>query len=400
MAKTAITREAALAKAHTLLERLPLVDGHNDLPWVIRKNPQAKSDVAVYDLNRAHQDGDTDIPRLKAGKLSAQFWAAFVPTDIPNPATEQLGLIDLIKRMNTLHPDVFMPATRASDIARARKAGKIASFIAVEGGVGLQNRIDMLRVFYEQGARYMTLCHNETLDWVDSTTDRPRHGGLTAFGRAVIAEMNRLGMIVDLAHTPPTVMRQVLDITRAPVAITHANAFSLCDHPRNVVDDVLARLKPNGGIVMATFVPTFISQNVYDWVRPLQDGLGKAPAVVDMAVEIRTRANRVGPMPRATLDEFCVHIEYMAGKAGIGHIGIGSDFYGGPTPDGLEDVSRFPDLLAALIQRGWSDAAIAGIASRNFVRMFRGVERVARDLQRTQKPKVGTIEDYDGKAHS
>jgi membrane dipeptidase len=393
MANAAMTREAALAKAHALLDRLPLVDGHNDLPWVIRSDRAARGDVAAYDLTRSHQGGDTDIPRLRAGKLSAQFWAAFVPTHIAHATTEQLGLIDLIKRMNALHPEVFLAATRSSDIAKAKRQGKIASFIAVEGGVGLDNRIDMLRIYHALGVRYMTLCHNETLDWVDSATDRPRHNGITAFGRAVIAEMNRLGMLVDLSHASAEAQRQVLDVTKAPVAITHANAFSLCNHPRNVVDDVLLRLKPNGGIVMATFVPTFINQRTFDWIKPLQDGLGKAPGGIDMPAAIEARGSRAGPWPRADIDGLCAHIDYMADTAGIAHIGIGSDFYGGPTPDGLEDVSRFPDLIAALVQRGWSDDAVAAIASRNFVRVLRAVERIGRELAHTEQPQIGRMED-------
>ena len=393
MAKAAIKRDAALAKAHALLDRLALVDGHNDLPWVIRSDRQAKGDVGVYDLTRPHPDGDTDIPRLKAGRLSAQFWAAFVPTRIAHAATEQLGLIDLIRRMNALHADVFLPATRASDIAKAKRQGRIASFIGVEGGIGLDNRLDMLRIYHALGVRYLTLCHNETLDWVDSATDRPRHGGITAFGRAVIAEMNRLGIIVDMSHSTAEAMRQVLDVSKAPVAITHANAFSLCDHPRNVVDDVLVRLKGNGGIVMATFVPSFINQRTFNWIKPLQDGLGKAPDDIDMPAAIEARGAQAGPWPRADIDGLCGHIDYMAGKAGTAHIGIGSDFFGGATPVGLEDVSRFPNLLAALIERGWSDDAIAAIASRNFVRVFRAVERVSRELALTEKPQLGRLED-------
>ena len=370
-------KPATLARARAFLERVPLVDGHNDLPYVLRKNDRVKGDVAAYALERAHQETDTDIPRLLKGRLAAQFWAAFCPTQAEDPTRFTLELIQLIRSMNALHPDVFLPALKASDIRKAKRQGKIASFIAVESGIGIGDRLEMLDIFYGLGARYMTLCHNETLDWVDSATDAPRHNGITEFGRSVIRRMNELGLLIDLSHTTPKVMHDVLDVTSAPVAITHANARTLCDHPRNVEDSVLERLKANGGIVMATFVPTFINQALRDWIKPLQTH-GKAPLDADIKALIEERAKRTGPAPRANLAGFCDHLEYMASKAGIAHVGIGSDFYGGPTPEGLEDVSKFPDLIAALMERGWSDTALAKLANRNFIRVLRGVEKSAK----------------------
>ncbi len=378
-----MTKPAALARAREFLAKIPLVDGHNDLPFVIRRDHPAQGDLAAYDLTKVHQEGDTDIPRLRQGLIGAQFWAAFCPTNAKDPTRLTLELIALIREMNVRHGDVFLPALKASDVSRARREGKIASFIAVESGVGIGDRLEMLDVFHALGVRYMTLCHNETLDWVDSATDAPRHNGLTAFGRTVIERMNKLGLIIDMAHTTPTVMHQVLDISTAPVAITHANARSLCDHPRNVADDVLERLKENGGIVMATFVPTFLSQAIRDWFRPLQTH-GKAPLDKDINADIAAKSRAAGPPPRATLADFCGHVEYMARKAGLRHIGIGSDFYGGPAPDGLEDVSKFPHLVAALMDRGWSDSALASLASGNILRVMRGVEREARAHQRGQ----------------
>jgi membrane dipeptidase len=370
-------KTSSLTRARAFLERVPFVDGHNDLPYVIRKERQAQGDLATYDLNRAHQETDTDIPRLRQGQLSAQFWAAFCPSNAVDPARFTLELIALIRAMNERHDDVFMPATKASDIRKAKRLGKIASFIAVESGIGIGDRLEMLDVFHALGVRYMTLCHNETLDWVDSATDAPRHNGLTDFGRMVIHRMNILGLLVDMSHTTPKVMHDVLDVTTSPVAITHANARSLCDHPRNVTDDVLVRLKGNGGIVMATFVPTFISQPIRDWYRPLQRH-GKAPLDQDITPLIDEKRRQAGPPPRATLADFCVHVDYLATKAGIDHIGIGSDFYGGPVPEGLEDVSKFPDLIAALMDRGWGDTALEKLAARNFIRVMRGVETVAK----------------------
>lgn len=380
-----------LAKARELLQKLPLVDGHNDLPYVIWAS-SARGDVAAWDPARNHQDHDTDLPRLREGQVAAQFWAAFIPTLTPSPGRSVMELIDVILQLTQGYPDTFLPARRASDIARAKRLGKIASFIAIEGGVGLENSLAPLRVWHAAGARLMTLCHNETLDWVDSATDAPRHGGLTAFGRAVVLELNRLGMLVDLAHVSHAVMRQVLDISRAPVVFSHSNAFALCDHPRNVPDDVLTQLRRKDGIVMATFVPTFISQEVRDWYRPFCDEWGKA-ALSTFSSETRPALSR--ERPRATLEQYCDHVEYLADKAGIAHVGIGSDFFGGHTPSGLEHVGRFPHLLAELIRRGWSDDAIAGIASRNFLRVFRAVERVGTRLRETEPPRVGRIEDFD-----
>jgi membrane dipeptidase len=377
-----VAQPKTLARAREFLDRVPLVDGHNDLPYVVRRHHGAQGDIAAYGLDRSHQETDTDIPRLRQGMQAGQFWAAFCPTNAPDPTRFTLELIQLIRAMHAQHPDVFLPALKASDVLRAKRQGKIASFIAVESGIGIGDRLEMLDVFHALGARYMTLCHNETLDWVDSATDAPRHDGLTVFGKNVIRHMNELGLMIDLSHTTSKVMHDVLDITSAPVAITHANARTLCDHPRNVTDDVLVRLKGNRGIVMATFVPTFINQGIRDWFKPLQRH-SKAPLDEDITPKIVDKKRQSGPPPRATLAEFCGHLEYMVDKAGIEHVGIGSDFYGGPVPEGLEDVSKFPDLIAALMERGWSETALEKIASRNILRVMRGVERVAREAKAT-----------------
>jgi membrane dipeptidase len=397
MTKTNST-ERALDHASRLLDKLPLVDGHNDLSFVIWKNPDAKRDVRRYDLTRRHQRGDTDIPRLKAGKVSAQFWSAFVPTHMPHPGRTVLELIDIVHQFHEAYPEVFIQGLKSSDIARAKRAGKIASFLTVEGGVGLENSLSPLRVWYAAGVRLMTLCHNETLDWVDSATDKARHNGLTAFGRAVIGELNRLGMIVDLAHASPDVMRQVLEITKAPIVFSHSNARSLANHPRNVPDDMLDRLPANGGIVMVTFVPDFISQRSYDWMMPFKDAFGKTRHGVDMSKELPAREKQAGRWPRGTLEQLCDHVDYIVKRIGIDHVGIGSDFFGGAAPDGLEDVSRFPYFLAELIRRRYSDTAIAKIASRNFVRVFRAVEKAGKELRKRQTPLVGRIEDFDATA--
>jgi membrane dipeptidase len=372
-----------------------LVDGHNDLSFVILKDKNAKGDVRRFDLARVHQDHDTDIPKLKAGRVSAQFWSAFLPTRMAHPGRTVLELIDIVHQFHQTYPDVFIQGLKASDIGRAKREGKIASFLTVEGGVGLENSLSPLRAWYAAGVRLFTLCHNETLDWVDSATDAPRHGGLTAFGRAVIAELNRLGMIVDLAHVSPDVMRQVLDISKAPVVFSHSNARALANHPRNVPDDVLDRVPGNGGIVMVTFVPDFISQRSYDWMKPFKDEFGKTRHDVDMRKELPAREGKLGRWPRGTLEQLCDHIDYIVKRIGIDHVGIGSDYFGGQPPDGLEDVSRFPYLIAELVRRGYSDGAIGKIASRNFVRVFRAVEKVGEQLRKTWMPLMGRVEDFD-----
>jgi len=386
----------ALDHARQLLRVLPLVDGHNDLPWVIHSDIAAQKSVKRYDLARPHPETDTDIPRLKAGMLSAQFWAAFVPTLAEHPGRMTLELIDIIRQLPETYPETFVFAENANDIVRAKRLGKIASFMTVEGGVGLENSLSPLRIWQAAGVRLMTLCHNETLDWVDSATDAPRHGGLTKFGEVVVLELNRLGIIVDLAHTAPSVMHRVLDISRAPVLFSHNNAFSLCDHPRNAPDDVLDRIKAKKSVIMATFIPDFINQASRDWSRPLKDNFGKSSFLVSHEEAMALHTERNGPQPRATLKQLCQHIEYLASRTGLNHIGIGSDYYGGVTPDGLEDVSKFPHLIAELILRGWSDAAIEKIASANFVRLFKAVERTGRALAKVEPPRTGRVEDYDG----
>jgi membrane dipeptidase len=385
-----------LTRAIATLERAPVFDGHNDLPWVIRQDPSSRGDVFAYDLTRIHERGDTDIPRLREGRVGAQFWSAFQPTSAPHPARTTLELIDTILRMEAAHPDVFYPARSADDFARAKLAGKIASFIVVEGGVGLENALAPLRIWHAAGARMLIPCHNETLDWVDSATDAPRHNGFNAFGRAIIGECNRLGMIVDGAHLSHEAIRMLLDVSAAPVFLSHSNAFSLCDHPRNAPDDVLKRLKDNGGIVMATFVPGFVSQALRDWLKRSRDSYGKAPIAPDPKAQLKEIETRQGPAPKATLQEVADHIVYLVETAGIDHVGVGSDFFGGPQPQGLEHVGRFPHLIAELLRRGFSEADIEKIANGNALRAMRAVEAVGEKLRETRKPAVGRIEDYPG----
>jgi membrane dipeptidase len=394
MADGSATRDNALAVARDVLRRAPLIDGHNDLAWVIRVDRAVRGDVVAYDLTRVHDRADTDIPRLRQGMVGAQFWAAFQPTDAAHPARTTLEQIDLIRRIEEAHPDVFLPARRAADYAKAKSEGKIASFIAVEGGVGLENSLSPLRIWHAAGVRLMTLCHNESLDWVDSATDAPRTGGLSAFGRAVVGELNRLGIVIDLAHVSHDAMRRVLDVTEAPVALSHSNAYSLCDHPRNAPDDVLKRLKDNGGLVMATFVPGFVSQELRDWFRRSRDPYGKAPLAADPKAQLVDLETKHGSAPKASLEQVADHIVRLVETAGLDHVGVVSDYFGGASPVGLEDVSRFPHLFAELVRRGFSGRDLEKMSSRNMLRVLRRVERVAESLSRTRPPGIGRLEDY------
>lgn len=338
-----------LRRALQFLDRTPLIDGHNDLAHVIRNDPQAGGDVATYNLAARRVTGDTDIPRLREGRVAAQFWAAFVPPREQQPASFALQQIALVHRMMEIHSDRFILALRSGDVSHARRHGKIASFVTIENGAALENRIDALNSFYGLGVRLMTLCHNSTTDWCDSATDAPRHGGLSDFGRRVIVRMNELGMIVDLAHVSDLVMHQAIDLSSTPVVFSHSNARALCDHPRNVPDDVLDMVPAKGALVMATFVPDFI---------------------------LRRPKNSKGT-PHGTLSQYCDQLDYLKSKVGPDCVGIGSDFFGGPQGDGLKDVSCFPHIFAELIGRGWSERDLKKLAGGNLLRVFRAVEKAA-----------------------
>ena len=367
--------DSALRQAYALLAETPFIDAHNDLPYVIRVDPQARGDVAAFRLDQRRNSGDTDIPRLRDGRVAAQFWAAFVPPGEQQPASYALQQIALIRRMNELHRDAFLPALRASDVKRAHRQKKIASFIAIENGAAIENRLDALDAYYDLGVRLMTLCHNATLDWCDSATDKPRSQGLSELGRRVIARMNDLGMIVDCAHVSDEVMHQTLDVSRAPIVFSHSNARALCDHRRNVPDDVLARIAEKGALVMATFVPDFICQKSKDWMAALKDAYGKSPEGLDPDVVVAAREKEIGAWPRGSLKQYCDHLDYLKARVGPDHIGIGSDFFGGPQGEGLKDASCFPHIFAELIRRGWPKAHLKKLAGENFLRVFRAVEK-------------------------
>ena len=384
-----------LEQARAILERAPIVDGHNDLPMVIRD--ELGGDVEGHDIS-VPASHDTDIPRLRAGGVGTQFWSVYVPSSLsPLEAVRtQLEQIDIALRLIRLYPDDLMLATSVADIEQARKEGKIASLIGIEGGHTIINSLGVLRAYYDLGARYMTLTHYHTSDWADSATDDARHGGLSGFGKEVIREMNRLGMLVDLSHVSVDTMNDVLDLTAAPVIYSHSSARALTKHKRNVPDEVLKRVTNNGGVVMVTFIPDFVNDERRQWAEEL------APITKDMTTEAEWAAateeykKTHGQPPLGTLAQVADHIDHVAQVAGYDHVGIGGDFYGQSGDDliqGLEDVSRYPYLIAELLRRGWSEENIAKLTRDNMLRVFGQAEKVALRLQGERPPSLMNFEE-------
>ncbi len=358
-------QDTHMERALRVLATTPLVDGHNDLPWAIRQSESAPHDVEApqHDL-RATTPFHTDLARLRAGRVGAQFWSVYIPYEAveEGAAKVQLEQIDIANQIIAKYPEALELALTASDVESAFGGGRIASMLGMEGGHAIENSLGALRAFYDMGVRYMTLTHNGTLDWADSCCDDARHGGLSEFGREVVREMNRMGMLVDISHTSPETMNDVLDVAEAPVIWSHASARGVHDHARNVPDQVLRRLPENGGVVMVTFVPSFLTAN-----------------------------------PQATIADVADHIDHIANLAGVDHVGIGSDFDGiDSTPVGLEDVSTFPALFAELSRRGWTEEDLAKLAGENVLRAWREAEAVARRLQRERPPSTKTIQEMDG----
>ena len=389
-----------LARALNVLSTTPLIDGHNDLPWEIRTSKGAEYNVDLYDL-RVRSRGMTDIDRLRAGHAGAQFWSVYIPGDLTGMtmARAQAEQIDIAKRIIAKYPDVFVEARSAADIRRAFAEKKIGSLIGMEGGHAIENSLALLRMDYDLGARYMTLTHNVTLDWADAALGAQTHGGLTAFGKEVVREMNRLGMLVDLSHVSPATMSDALDVSEAPVIFSHSAARALVDHARNVPDSILRRLPANGGVVMVTFVPAFVSPAFHDFetrADAYRATLQGDSAAIRTAMQQWSRAN---PGPKATLAQVADHIEHVRKVAGPDHVGIGSDFDGiTSTPEGLEDVSKFPALFAELARRGWSDADLRKLAGENVLRALERAEAVAARLQKTRGPSIASIEMDKGSA--
>ncbi|MDX2193078.1 MAG: dipeptidase [Gemmatimonadales bacterium] len=393
--------DAAMRRARALLNEVGLVDTHNDLPWVLRIDPAHPGDITARDL-RVRGPGDTDIPRLREGGVGTQFWSVYVPSDVlPLEATRaQLEQVDLARRLIERYPQDLGFATSTADIRRVRASGRIASLLGIEGGHVIANSLGALRAFHALGVRYMTLTHFHDTDWADAATDAPRHGGLSPFGREVVREMNRLGMMVDISHVSPAAMSQVLDVTEAPVIFSHSSARALTHHVRNVPDSILRRLARNGGVVNVNFVTVFVSEPLRRWSEGLIPKLRQVTSDTAAARLISDWTAAHGPMPRATLADLADHVEHIRRVAGADHVGIGADFYGATGPlnvvVGMEDVSRYPALFAELMRRGWSDADLRKLAGGNLLRVFADVERVAERLQRTRAPSTATIRALDG----
>jgi len=392
----------ALAHARAFLARHPLIDSHNDLPEVIREKGKPPRDVVAYDLTRA-TPGDTDLARLRAGGVGGQFWSVYIPSspDVGRKgfARIQLEQIDIALRMIERYPGDLALALTADDIERANAAGRIASLLGIEGGHAIENSLGALRDYYRLGVRYMTLTHFNSNDWADSATEPPRHGGLTKFGVEVVREMNRLGMLVDLSHVSADTMNDALDASEAPVIFSHSTALALTPSPRNVPDSVLARMRTNGGVVMVNFISQFTVQGEAHrrWQEAFERETGAQLADTDYDEKL-DKFTASHPEPRATIGDVADHVEHVRDVAGIDHVGIGADFFGQPTwmAAGLEDVSRYPELFAELIRRGWSDADLGKLARGNILRTLRDAEKVAARLQAARPASTATIEQLDG----
>jgi membrane dipeptidase len=364
-------------------------DGHNDLPWELRT--KADSSFDKRDIRQPQPAMHTDIPRLRKGGVGAQFWSVYVPAETMRKGTalnDTLEQIDLVKTMIARYPDVFEAARTAADVERIVKTGKIASLMGVEGGHSIEDSIENLRRLHALGAGYMTLTHSDTLAWADAATDKSRHEGLNAFGEEVVREMNRLGMLVDLSHVSDETMKDAIRISKAPIIYSHSSARAIANHPRNVPDDVLALVKQNGGVVMINFFPGFvvpksadIMRNMFDARRDLR---ARFPNEADYQRENR-RWERQNDYPAGSIHDVIAHIDHIAKTIGVDYIGIGSDYDGiGKTPVQLEDVSTYPLITQELLNRNYKPADIHKIMSGNILRVMRGAEKIAADLQKTQ----------------
>ncbi|WP_425428976.1 dipeptidase [Streptomyces vietnamensis] len=397
----ALSAADRLDEARELLASSPVVDGHNDLPWALREHVR-------YDLDRMDIAADqsaslhTDLARLRAGGVGAQFWSVYVPCRLAgdDAVSATLEQIDIVDQLLDRYASDLAPALTADDMEAARKQGRIASLKGAEGGHSINNSLATLRALHALGVRYMTLTHNDNNDWADSATDEPRVGGLTAFGREVVREMNRSGMLVDLSHVAATTMRAALDATAAPVIFSHSSSLAVCDHPRNIPDDVLERLPANGGVAMATFVPKFILPAAVEWTARADENL-RAHGFDHLdttagAMRLHRAFEEANPRPIATAATVADHLDHMREAAGIDHIGIGGDYDGTAfTPAGLDDVAGYPNLIAELLHRGWSHQDLAKLTWSNAVRALRDAEAVSRDLKSRTAPSNATIEALD-----
>lgn len=383
-----------LERAKTLLQKAPLIDTHNDLPTVLLET--SAGDLSKIDFTQVQAKLSADVPRLREGGVGGQYWSIWVDSGTQrthNSLHEAIREFDVALRLIRSTPQ-FEQARTADDIERISQSGKIACLMGVEGGHMIENSPAALRIFYDLGARYMTLTHWDNIDWADAATDRELHYGLTEFGKRVVKEMNRLGMFVDLSHVSADTMRDAISTSRAPVIFSHSNALALDKFPRNVPDDVLAMLPANGGLVHVNFIWQFISPKYIEWQAKQDAATREAHArfdtdeAVKKAVEEWTKAN---PAPRGTIADVADHIDHIRKVAGIDHIGIGSDFYDSgknSMVEGMDDVTRYPYLFAELLRRAYSDDDVLKIAGRNHLRAMRKMESVAVELQKSETPLI------------
>lgn len=391
---------AVPARITRLLERTPVIDGHNDLAWEIRERHDAK--VEEVDLTRNTSalpyPLQTDIPRLRQGGVGGQFWSVWIPASASGPRAVEMTLeqIDVVRRVVAANPDTFALVTNAADLRRAQRAGKIASLMGIEGGHQIDGRLSVLRQMKELGVGYMTLTHGKSLDWADSSTDAPRANGLSAFGRDVVAEMNRIGMIIDVSHVADTTMTAVLDLSKAPVIASHSSARAIANVPRNIPDDLLRRIGAAGGVVMVNVYPAFLSTEWRAWDQA-RSAFGKAQGLATDVYGPKAPAPMIAwdaahPMPRVTAATVADHVEHIARIAGKGAVGIGGDYDGisGTAPEDMTGVDGYPRLFAELARRGWSDAELSNLAQGNVLRVMERVEAVAAS-QRNLRP-VDAIE--------
>jgi membrane dipeptidase len=397
--------EGVDGRVEGVLRATPVIDGHNDLPWEIRQsydNWRKPLDLDS-DTSKLPHPLQTDLPRMKKGHVGAQFWSVWIPGSLTGPTAVQTTLeeIDIVHHMVARYPAQLELASTAADIRRIEKEGKIASLIGIEGGHQIGNSPAALRMFYDLGARYMTLSHTENNDFADSATDDPVHHGLTPFGKAIVHEMNRIGMMVDLSHVSPDVMRQAIAASRAPLIFSHSSARALVDHPRNVPDDVLRLLPANGGIVMVNLYPGYICEPCRRRVadRAAEDARLKAlyPGQPERRKASLDAWDAAHPQPAAAVSDVADHVEHIRRIAGVDHVGIGSDYDGmfGAHPEGMDGVDSYPALFRELARRGWSDADLAKLAGGNLLRVMERVEQVAAAMH-AEPPLAATIEQLDG----
>jgi len=397
LALPSAAQETGETRARRILERTPLIDGHNDLPWALREgygsDPHAIDLTADLDATTGLQ---TDIPRLRAGGVGGQFWSVYVPASLTplDAAKATFEQIDVVRRMVAAHPETFELATTAADVVRVHRAGKIASLIGIEGGYSIDDSLGLLRQFHEAGVRYMTLTHSRTTTWADSATDAPKWGGLSPFGETVVREMNRLGMLVDLSHVSEETMLDAMRVSEAPVIFSHSSARAVTNHTRNVPDSVLSQLADDGGVVMVTFVPGFVSEANRQWGLDLaaeiqRRGLDTSDTVaLEAAMKPWTDAH---PRPNATIADVVAHIQHVRAVAGIDHVGLGGDFDGVTAlPDGITGVDAYPRILAALMDAGWTGSDIRKLAGENVLRVMRAAEVVAAS-KAGERPSLAVI---------